>query len=142
MKTLLVSAAAAAVLMVAVPGESLAQRAGNDGVGLSYDAQTIWTVSGEVISLERVVSDRVGYHGVRLLLKTGRGDLWVQLGPSWFVDHQAMRVALHDVIEVKGSPVVYDGKPTLLAAVVKKGSKTLELRTAKGVPLWGGSRAR
>ena len=142
MKTLLVTAAVASVLMLASPGESLAQRAGNGSYRLNYDAQTIWTVSGEVISLDNVMSGRAGYHGIHLLLKTVNGNLSVHLGPSWYMDGQTLKVGPHDRIEVTGSPVIYDGKPALIAADLRKDGENLQLRTAGGIPLWSRSGAR
>lgn len=142
MKTFLVLAAAAAVLALAIPGESLAQRAMRGGYGGRYDPQTVETVSGEVISVDEIAYGRARYHGVHLVLKTDKGELSVHLGPSWFVDHKPMKVARQDVIEVTGSRVMYEGKPALLAAEVRKGNESLQLRTADGVPLWRRSGAR
>lgn len=142
MKTFFVLAAAAATLMLALPGESLAQRAMRGGYGGRYDPQTVETVSGEVISVDKVVYGRREYYGVHLLLRTDKGEMPVHLGPSWFVDRQTMKIRPHDVIEVTGSRVIYDGKPALIAAEVKKGEESLRLRTVEGLPLWRGSRAR
>ena len=142
MKSLLVLAAAAAVLVLAAPGESLAQRAMGGGYGGRYDPQTVETVSGEVLSVEKVSYGRGRYYGIHLILKTSEGELSVHLGPSWFVDRQTMKLEAHDAIEVTGSRVTYRGKPALIAAEVRKGNDTLRLRTAEGLPLWRGSRAR
>lgn len=139
MKNLLVSATAVTVLILAMPGASLGQQSAGAG---RYDRQTVWTVSGEVISVDRIADGRRGFHGVHLLLKTAKGDLSVHLGPSWFVDRQVMKVAPHDVIEVTGSPVTYNGKPTLIAAEIRKGGERLQLRTAEGLPLWRNAVAR
>lgn len=140
MKSFLALAAAAAVLMLALPGQSLAQRATGAAYGGRYDPHTVWTVSGEVISVDKIHYGQRGSYGVHLLLKTTKGELSVHLGPSWFLDRQALKLAPRDVIEVTGSPVTYDDKPALLAAQVRKGSETLRLRTADGLPLWRGSR--
>ncbi len=142
MKTLLVLAAAASVLMLAPPRESLAQGAVTGAYGGRYNAQTVWTISGEVISVDKVVYGRRGYAGVHLMLKTAKGVLSVHLGPSWFVDRQTMKVTPHDLIEVTGSPVIYEGKAALLASEVKKGSESMRLREADGVPLWRASGMR
>jgi hypothetical protein len=134
MKTLFVLAAA--VLVPASPGESQAQRAMMGGYGGRYDPQTVETVSGEVISVDKVAYGRGRYYGVHLLLRTPKGELSVHLGPSWFVDRQTMKIAPHDMVEITGARVTYDGKPALIAAEVKKGSESLRLRTADGLPLW------
>lgn len=141
MKILLVSAVAAMGLTLGFTGESLAQSAPSSH-RVMYDAQTVWRVSGEVISVGSSTSGSRGYAGVHVLLKTASGELSVRLGPGWFMGRQAMQVAPHDVIEVTGSPVIYDGKPTLIAAEVRKGAERLQLRTAGGIPLWSRGGAR
>jgi len=136
MKLLVMFAAAAAVFALALPGESFAQGAMRGGYGMRYDTQTVETVSGEVIAVEKVAYGRRGYYGVHLMLKTAQGDLQVDLGPSWFVNRQSVKIRPHDVIEVTGSRVTYGGKPSVIAAEVKKGGEMLRLREADGLPLW------
>lgn len=133
--------AAAAVLMLAHSGETFAQRAAGSGYGGSYDPQTVTTVSGEVLSIDKIAYGRQGYYGVHLTLKTADGELSVHLGPSWYVDRQPLKIAPHDVLEVTGSRVTYQGRPALLAAEVKKGSESMRLRTAEGLPMWRRGRA-
>lgn len=142
MKTLLVWAAASTLLALACPGNAFAQRAMRGNYGGRYNSQTVETVSGEVISVDKVTYGRRGYSGVHLLLKTDKGEISVHLGPSWFVDRQSMKVAPHERVEVTGSRVIYGGKPALIAAQVKKGNESLQLRTKEGLPLWRRSRAR
>ena len=140
MKPLVAWTAAAVVLMLTSPGESLAQRAMR-GYGGQYDPQTVTTVSGEVLSIDKIAYGRQGYYGVHLTLKTADGELAVHLGPSWYVDRQPLKIAPHDVLEVTGSRVTYQGKPALLAAEIKKGSESMRLRTAEGLPMWRRGRA-
>lgn len=142
MKTFLVLAAAASVLMLAPPRESLAQGATTQVYGGRYNPHTVWTVSGEVISVDKIDHGRRGYHGVHLTLRTAKGILSVHLGPSWFVDRQAIKVSPRDLIEVTGSPVIYRDKPALLAAEVKKGAERMQLRAPDGLPLWRASGSR
>ena len=142
MKALLLMAAAAAALALAVPGESLAQRAVRGGYGGRYDPQTVETVAGEVAAVEKVSYGRRVNYGIHLVLKTDRGEIPIHLVPSWFVDRQTVRIALHDHVEVTGSRVIYDGKPALIAAEVRRGSEILRLRTPEGIPLWSRRGAR
>ena len=135
METLLILAAVAVVLMLSLPGESLAQRALRFIRGSTY-------VTGEVLAVDKVAYGRGRVHGVHLLLKTAKGKLSVHLGPSWFVDSQRMKVAPHDVVKVAGSRVTYDGKPALIATVIRKGNERLRLRTDRGTPLWPPTRIR
>lgn len=132
MKILLILLAAAALGAYALPGESLFDRARRLVSGGKR-------VLGEVLAVDKVAYGRGRYYGVRLLLKTSKGKLPVYLGPSWFVNSQPMKVRPHDVIEVTGSRVTYDGMPTLIAAEVKKGGESLRIRTGEGLPLWRGS---
>jgi hypothetical protein len=53
-----------------------------------------------------------------------------------------MTFAPKDTLEIKGSWVTFDGKPTIIAAEVKKGGQSLKLRNANGVPLWAGQGQR
>lgn len=133
MKILVIVLLTAAVLILAGPGESLARRAIGAVKGGKY-------VLGEVLSIDKVAYGRGSHHGVHLLVKTAKGKLSVHLGPSWYVESQRTKFALHDVVEIAGSRVVFDGKPALLATVVRKGSDQLRLRTADGTPLWVGTR--
>lgn len=142
MRPLLASVVIAALVILAAPGESLAQRAMRGGYGGRYDPQTVETVSGEVMAVNKVAYGRRGYYGVHLLLKTDKGEMPVHLGPSWFLDRQSLKIAPHDTIEVTGSRVTYDGKPALIAAEVRKGSESIRLRSAEGLPLWRRSRTR
>ena len=142
MKALLVLATATAALALAVPGESIAQRAMRGGYGGRYDPQTVETVAGEVTAIEKVTYGRRGNYGIHIVLKTDKGEIPIHLGPSWFIDRQTVKIALHDQVEVTGSRVIYDGKPALIAAEVKRGSEILRLRTAEGIPLWSRRGAR
>ena len=132
MKSFMVVMSVAVVLALVLPGEYLAQRA----MRLVHPGRY---VLGEVLSIDKIAYGRGQYYGVRLLLKTAQGRLSVHLGPSWFVNSQTMKIALHDLIEVTGSRVVYEGQPALIAARIWKGHESLRLRTADGMPLWRGS---
>lgn len=133
MSTLLGWVAAAGVLIAVLPTGALAQR-------LMRVIHRGRYVLGEVLAVEKVTYGQGRHHGVQLLLGTAKGTLAVHLGPSWFVDHQRMRVAPHDVIEVTGSRVTFEGKPALIANVIRKGNERLRLRTPDGAPLWPASR--
>jgi hypothetical protein len=108
--------------------------------GRLYDPKTVETVTGDVVRVDQVSRQggqgRGGGHGVHVLLKTDQGDIPVHLGPSWYMEKQALQVAPNDKIEVRGSRVTVDGKPAIIAAEVKKGDQVLKLRDDNGVPLW------
>ena len=106
-----------------------------------YNPKTIETVSGTVLGIERVAG-RGRFAGIHLMLKTRTGELSVHLGPSWYIDKQALKIVPHDTIEVTGSRITYHGKVVLVAAEVRRGNETLMLRDTQGYPLWSRSRRR
>ena len=110
--------------------------------GRMYDPETVETVKGEVVSVEKFTPANGMSSGVHLLLKTGKETISVHLGPSWYLDNQDAQVEPKDKIEITGSRLTLDGKPVLIAAVVKKGDGVLKLRDENGVPMWAGWRKR
>lgn len=131
------------------------QAQGMHGMGMmhaqpAYDPGTVETVSGKVVAVERTapkgrtMDGRMPgtRYGVHLVLKTGKETIPVHLGPAWYIENQAVKIAPKDRIEVKGSRIMFEGKPALVAAQVTKGSEVLTLRDANGVPVWIGWRRR
>jgi hypothetical protein len=45
-------------------------------------------------------------------------------------------------VEVKGSRILLDGTPTLIAQEITRGNESMVLRDESGFPLWAGARAR
>jgi len=95
-------------------------------------------MQGEILEVERIPRGRRG-EGVHLMVASGDEKLAVHLGPSFFVDQQGLKLAKGDRIEVKGSRIMLDGKPTLIAQEIKRGSDSMVLRDANGFPLWAGT---
>jgi hypothetical protein len=108
--------------------------------GRLYDVKTVATISGEVTSVHEMTPFKGMGRGVHLMLKTDTGTISVHLGPAWYVEHQDTNIAAGDKIEVKGSRITYEGKPTIIAAEIHKGSEVLMLRDANGIPMWAGWR--
>jgi|UniRef100_A0A7V6A0Z0 hypothetical protein len=107
-----------------------------------YNPQTVETLSGEVVSLEKFAPGRRMSYGVHFTLKTDKETIAVHLGPSWYVEKQPVTIAQGDKVEVTGSRITYQGQPAIVAAEVKKGGQVLKLRDANGVPAWAGQRMR
>jgi hypothetical protein len=107
-----------------------------------YDATTVDTISGEVLSVEKITPVKGMSYGVHLQLKTEQETVSVHVGPAWFIENQDVKIELKEKIEVKGSRVTFDGKPAIIAAQVKKGDEVLKLRDENGVPVWAGWRRR
>jgi hypothetical protein len=126
------------VLGVSFTGLCLAQGAGRgrQGGGGVYDPKTVETLSGEVMSVEKVARrGRGSAGGIHVMLKTDKETIAVHLGPSWYLQEH-LPIAAKDHIEVRGSRVTYRGHPAIIAAEVKKGDQTLKLREDDGRPLW------
>ena len=111
---------------------------GEAGYDRMYDPKTVETVSGEVVSVNKI-SDRGTGYGVSLTLKTGKETIPVYLGPGGFLEKQDLTFAPKDQVEITGSQITFQGKPAIIAAQVKKGDKSLKLRDPAGIPAWTGA---
>lgn len=152
MKNKEVPALALAITLWAA-GSSFAQGAMGAGPawgGRMYDPKTVETISGEVVSVEAIRGPGWGQskgrggagHGVHLILKSDKEAIAVHLGPSWYLDKHGLTLGPGDHIEVHGSRILFEGKPAIIAAEVKKGGQSLKLRDADGLPAWRGQGRR
>ena len=100
-----------------------------------YNSKTVDTLSGEVAAVGKF-TPRGKPEGVRFTLRTDQGPIEVILGRGSYIEQQGLKFEPQDKVTVKGSRVAVEGKPTIIAAEVTKGVKTLKLRDANGMPLW------
>ena len=110
--------------------------------GRIYDPKTVETISGEVVSIDKIEPMKGMYYGVHLIVKTAKETISVHLGPGWYIENQDVKIEPKDKIEIKGSRVVFEGKPAIIAAEVRKGDEILKLRDENGFPEWAGWRKR
>ena len=108
--------------------------------GRMYDPKTVETVTGDVVKVDRITPMRGMSSGVHLVVKTDKGDVSVHLGPQWYLENQDVKIEPKDKVVIKGSRVMLQGQPALIAAEVKKGDGVLRLRDDAGVPMWAGWR--
>jgi hypothetical protein len=101
-----------------------------------YDAKHVETIKGTVQRVEKIVPMEGMGDGVYMMLQTGADTLPIHLGPKDYVEKQPIQFLAGDVVEVTGSRVSCNGKPAFLAAVVKRGTDTVNYRTLKGIPSW------
>ena len=109
------------------------------GYGRIYNPQTVETITGEVVKVEKASPMRGGMgQGVHLLVRTNANTepISVHLGPSWFMENQEVQIQPKDQVQVTGSRVELAGKPALIAAEVTKGNQELKLRDENGLPVW------
>ncbi len=107
-----------------------------------FDPKTVETLTGEVVNVDKFTPGKKMSYGVHFTLKTEKETIPVHLGPSWYMEKQAVTIAQGDKVEVTGSRIMYQGKPAIIAAEVKKGGQVLKLRDAAGVPAWAGQGRR
>jgi hypothetical protein len=105
-----------------------------------YDPATVETISGVIESVDKIKPMKGMHSGIHLVLQTDTEATAVHLGPEWYIERQDVKLEKGDKIEVKGSKVVFDGKPAIIAAEIKKGDGVLILRDSSGVPAWAGWR--
>jgi hypothetical protein len=127
-------------LSMACGSENQGGLAPGEGAGYDriYDPKTVETVSGEVVSVDKITDRGMGY-GVTLALRTAKETIMVYLGPGWFLEKQDLTLAPKDQVEITGSQITFQGKPAIIAAQVKKGDKSLKLRDPAGIPAWAGA---
>ena len=140
------------ILTLVFAAESLAQRGmkwkGSGGWGMGgqygkmYDPKTVETVSGEVVSVDKITPSKGMSYGIHLTLKTDKETISVHLGPGWYLEKQDTKIEPKDKVEVKGSRITFEGKAAIIAAEVKKGEESLRLRDENGFPVWSGWRSR
>lgn len=133
----------AAMTAFAAPGMG-GRGGGGWGMGSAfqgmYNPATAETVSGEVVSVNRVTPMKGMGVGIHLRLKTNRETVSVHLGPAWYIERLDAGIEKGNEIEVTGSRVTIAGKPAIIAAKVKKGDALLKLRDDNGIPAWAGWR--
>jgi hypothetical protein len=142
----------ALVSMVGFAAEALAQRGmdwkGGGGWGPNthyhrmYNPQTIENITGEVVAIDMITPMKGMGYGVHMMVKTDQETISVHLGPSWYIENQDIKIEVGDKIEVRGSRIIFDDAPSMIAAEVKKGGETLILRDKNGFPVWSGWRRR
>ena len=152
MKKIMLLISVVTILSLTVATEALAQRGmmskGGGGWGSGsqyarmYNPQTIETITGEVVSVDKITPIKGMSYGVHIVVKTDKETIPVHLGPGWYIENQDVKIVPKDNIEVKGSRITFEGKPALIAAEVKKGDEVLTLRDANGFPAWSGWRRR
>ena len=101
-----------------------------------YDAKTVETVGGKVLSVEKTSPAKKRGYCVDLILQTEKETIAVQLGPAWYIDKQTPRIEANDTITVTGSRVTMDGRSAIVAEDITKGNELLKLREDNGIPVW------
>ncbi len=143
MKRLVVSGLVAVLSVVILAAAALAQQAGQRGIRgggpRMYDPSKAETVSGDVVAVKEFTSKNGMRKGVGLELNAAGRTIVVHLGPKFYLDQQAVKIAAGDKVEITGVKTVRRGEEVFMAGEVKKGGESLKLRDDTGMPLWAGS---
>lgn len=110
--------------------------------GRMYDPETVETLKGDVVSVDRVTPMKGMSYGIHAQVKTEKETISVHLGPAWFIENQDIEIVSGERVEVKGSRVSFDGETVIIAAEVRKGNESLILRDENGFPVWSGWKRR
>lgn len=106
-----------------------------------YDPSTEATITGTVSEVQSH-QGRMNRTGLHLILTTAAGTREVHVGPaSWLADQQ-FTFSEGEALQVIGSAATLDGAPVILARQIVRGTTTITLRNAQGVPEWARSRGR
>jgi hypothetical protein len=140
--TKLILIALAIAGLSATPAAWAQQPGGGGPSARTYNTNTVETLKGEVVSVEKTTPPQGRGPGVHVVLKTGMETIPVHLGPASYVEQKTPRIEVKDAVEVTGSRVTLEGKPAIIAASVKKGGEVLKLRDEAGRPVWAGGRGR
>jgi hypothetical protein len=105
-----------------------------------YDINTVGDVHGAVVELEIPVEGPVRF------VVAGERERWVVLAsPAWFWESARLRLARGDSVAVHGSKTLgADGTLYVIAREIRPPgtAPAVVLRDRRGIPLWGGGRAR
>uniref|UniRef100_A0A7C5ET56 DNA-binding protein n=1 Tax=Desulfobacca acetoxidans TaxID=60893 RepID=A0A7C5ET56_9BACT len=108
-------------------------------LGRMYNPQTVETLKGEIVALEKIAAGRTDIPvRVLLKLKTAKETVTVYLGPEWYLAQQGVKLAAGDTVEVRGSRVSLDNQPVILPNEVKKGDRVMQFWDEQGFPRWRG----
>jgi hypothetical protein len=104
-----------------------------------YNPGTVVTVSGIVLSKSHPAAKGLPQL-IYLTLKTKTDKIAIFLGPDLYVNKLPVQIHDLDEVQVTGSKIIWESKPVIIAAEIKRGDQILKLREPNGVPVWSGQR--
>ncbi len=75
--------------------------------GRMYDPNTVETISGEVVKVDKITPMKGMSYGVHLLVRTDSEDISVHLGPAWYIENQDVKIVSGDKVEIRGSKITF-----------------------------------
>jgi hypothetical protein len=130
---------AGSVALLALTGVMLAakgfRRSGKNYIR-KFDPASVEELNGRVEDLVYSGRENGENRGVELILKSEDHFIPVHLGPAWFIERQKGRLKRGEKVQVRGSRILFNLEPIIVAETVTKGDKVLRLRYQTGSPVW------
>lgn len=102
----------------------------------SFEPDTVEELKGKIIEVKQTEEKKDEMRGVYFLVQAKDEALRVDVGPSWFVNHQERKFKRGDKITIKGSRVKFNGKEAIVAMSIVRDGELFRLRDEKGNPYW------
>lgn len=132
MKRLMTSVAVAVTVMTMV-GSAQERRQGGPP---PYNLANETTVRGVAIEVNEITPPSGAPQAI-LMMTVDNAPMGVFLGPAEWFNKQNFRVGAGANVEVVGlTGARFNGNPAVMPRTVKVGTRVLEIRDAKGVPVW------
>lgn len=103
---------------------------------LSFDPDTIETVTGVVGGVEPFQTMSGTRFGIRIRLMAEEETFYVYLAPEPYLNRNHVSVDTNDVLEVTGSVLPTEGRRVIIATEINKQGTILTLRDDEGRPTW------
>jgi|SRR5579864_794518 len=116
-------------------GTVLAQQNAAHG-NYTYDSAKQVKVTGTVQEVRNYQCPVSGTVGAHITIKQGGETIEVHLAPATFLKQYDIVIKQGDVVEIQGSKILFEGKPSLIAKLVIDDQVTYAFRDASGKPLW------
>ncbi|MDR3691597.1 MAG: hypothetical protein P4L46_19620 [Fimbriimonas sp.] len=120
-----------------------AHEGASDVWGSNYNSGLKLTFSGRVTGIVKTRPEVGKDNEVTLLVRNKVGGTYVvDVGPTWFVDHQVAKLRVKDTVQVTGSKVMVKGHGIVLASQIRvngQGGLVVSLRRPSGRAYWMGT---
>jgi hypothetical protein len=101
-----------------------------------FNSETIVEFGGFVESIYRTPPLKGIHYDVNMKVNSGKESFVVHLGPEWYIDRLEKKIVKGIYVYGKGSRVIFEDKPVIIAMEVIKGGVTIPLRDKTGKAVW------
>ena len=133
-RTIFFAAIVAAIIAIAV--RVAAQDNATQQNVPKYNIAQEQTLQGVVLEVKDYHCPVSGTIGTHFSLRTEHGDLEVHMAPAKFFKDYEILIRKGVDVSVTGNRVEFNGKPAVIARLVRIGQETFAFRDEKGRPNW------